>query len=69
MLKVTNVRRKFDPKNKQDMEDFKYFVVNNKWNGYCPFELEWPYNSIPDMIKDMIIKQYVFKLDKNTELV
>jgi hypothetical protein len=48
--------RKFDPKNKKDIEEYSYFVVNNRWKDGCPFHLEWPHLSVPDMIKDKIIR-------------
>jgi len=34
-------------------------MVENRWEDGCPFELVWPYLSIPDMIKDQIIKNYL----------
>ena len=49
-------RRKFDPTKRQDVEDYKYFLNNNHWKDGCPFWLEWPYLTIPDMIKDSIVR-------------
>ena len=46
----------FDPKNKKHLEAYKHFLKQNKWSKGCPFFLEWPYNSIPDMVKDKIIR-------------
>ena len=46
----------FDPKNEEHLDVFKSFLHKKRWGGCCPFFLEWPYNSIPDMIKDKIIK-------------
>jgi hypothetical protein len=46
----------FDPNNKEHLQKFKNFLHNRKWGDCCPFFIEWPYNSIPDMIKDKIIK-------------
>jgi len=34
-------------------------MTDNRWEDGCPFELVWPYLSIPDMIKDQIIKNYL----------
>jgi hypothetical protein len=50
----------FDPNNKQHVAIFKNFVETNTW-GYkcCPFALEEPYLSIPDMIKDKLIRNYL----------
>jgi len=52
-----NVKRTFDPKNKADVEDFKNFLENNSWGKTgCPFKLEYPWVSLPDMIKDKIVR-------------
>jgi len=58
-------KRKFDINSKEDIELFKYFLVNRDWRitGTCPFELEFPYLSIPDMIKDKLIYKYL-KVEK-----
>lgn len=42
-------RRKFDPSNKQDLEELGYFIKNKKWKSGCPFHLEFPYSDIPAM--------------------
>ena len=49
-------REVFDASNPKHIEEVKFFMKNNKWNGICPFFLEWPYLTIPDMIKDKIVK-------------
>lgn len=49
-------RRPFDPNDKKDLEEFNYFLSNRKWKTVCPFFLEWPYLTIPDMIKDKIVR-------------
>jgi hypothetical protein len=46
----------FDPNKEEHLSTFKSFLKTNKWEKGCPFFLEWPYNSIPDMIKDKIIR-------------
>lgn len=51
----------FDPVNKKHIAMYREFLVNNcKWstNG-CPYELEWPYLTVPDMIRDKIIRKYL----------
>ncbi len=53
---LNNQKRKFDPKNKKDVESFKLFLAENKWGGPCPFILEEPYLTIPDMLKDRFIR-------------
>ena len=54
-------RKMFDPSSKNDLREYKYFFENNKWRDCCPFWLEWPYYSVPDMIKDKIIKNIIAK--------
>lgn len=44
-----NVRRLFNPANKQDVEELKFFIQNNRWKNICPFYLEDPWNNIPVM--------------------
>jgi hypothetical protein len=53
---LNNQKRKFDPKNKKDIELFKMFLTENKWNGPCPFLLEEPHTVIPEMLKDKYIR-------------
>ena len=54
-------KRKFDINSKQDIEIYKHFFVNKDWKitGSCPFQLEYPYLSVPDMIKDKLIKKFL----------
>lgn len=54
-------KRKFDLNNKRDVEIYKSFLQTNSWKitGSCPFELEYPYNSVPDMIKDKLVRKYL----------
>jgi hypothetical protein len=49
-------KRFFDPKSKKDMAQAKIFFKTNSWgHGGCPFFLEFPYSTVPDMMKDKII--------------
>ena len=56
-----NKKRKFDINSKTDVEIFKHFLVNRDWKitGSCPFELEYPYVNVPDMIKDKLIHKFL----------
>jgi hypothetical protein len=54
MIKLTAVKRNFDPNNKADLAEFAYFLKNRTWKDVCPFNLEWPHLSIPDMLKTKI---------------
>lgn len=54
-------RRVFNPNKKEHLEMFRTFMKENSWGstnamGTCPFLLEWPYLTIPDMIKDKIVR-------------
>lgn len=56
-------KRFFNPKSKKDLDQFKYFVENHSWgHDGCPFFLEFPYSTIPDMIKDKMIHN-IFRVD------
>jgi hypothetical protein len=50
-------RRYFDASSVKDMQDVRHYFHYNRWgeNG-CPFFLEWPYLTVPDMIRDKITK-------------
>lgn len=58
-------KRKFDINSKTDIEIYKHFLTNNDWKvvGSCPFALEYPYLSVPDMIKDKLIHKFL-KVEK-----
>jgi hypothetical protein len=56
-------KRFFNPKSKKDVDLYKNFVRTNSWgHSGCPFYLEFPYMTVPDMIKDKMI-HHMFKLD------
>jgi len=60
LAQVQRQRVRFNPEDKKHVEQYRNFVVNRKWDTLgCPYELEWPYLSIPDMIKDKIINHYL----------
>ncbi len=52
-------REVFDASNSKHIEEVRYFMSNNRWRDICPFFLEWPYLTIPDMIKDKIVRNVV----------
>lgn len=58
----TKERVKFNVNNKQHVELYKKFLETHMWDG-CPFELEFPYTTIPDMIKDKLIHKFL-KVEK-----
>ena len=58
---LTNSKTLFDPKNKIHINLLKKFLQENRWGEApqwlpCPFLLEEPYLTIPDMMKDKYIK-------------
>jgi hypothetical protein len=58
---LTNCKRPFNPKNKSDITLLRKFMQENRWGEPpqflpCPFLLEEPYLTIPDMMKDKYIK-------------
>lgn len=53
-------KRLFSVHNAEDMKIFRSFLVANTWGpSGCPFNVEDPYVSIPDMIKDKIARHYL----------
>ena len=60
LAQVQRQRVRFSPEDKKHIEQYRNFIVKRKWdNPGCPFELVWPYLSIPEMIKDKIINHYL----------
>lgn len=53
---LINQKHLFDPKDKKDISLLKQFMSEYKWGNPCPFILEEPYLTIPDMMKDKYIK-------------
>jgi len=48
----------FDVNNEEHIDRFKQFFVNKSWGSKgCPFDLEYPWLNIPDMIKDKLIRK------------
>ena len=58
----TAEKRYFDPGRTEDILEYKYFVTRGRWkNSTCPFRLQWPYLTIPNMLHEMVAKHYVTK--------
>lgn len=54
-------KRYFNENDENDVEAYKqYLINNNRWgsNG-CPFILEFPHLTTPDMIKDRLINKFL----------
>lgn len=53
-------KRFFNVNEKKDVDVFKKFLKNRAWGKTgCPFILEEPWLSIPDMIKDKLVRHYL----------
>jgi hypothetical protein len=56
-------KRQFDVASKDDLRVYKHFLETGNWGKIpCPFELEWPWLSIPDMISHKIAADAVAKV-------
>lgn len=60
-------RRFFNPFSKEDVGEYKFFLEKNRWKSTCPFELEWPFLSIKDMIQEKLISSHLDTIVKNTK--
>lgn len=52
-------KRYFNPENEQDLMEFHYYVLEGTWRDTCPFMIEWPRVSIPDMIGEKILRRHM----------
>jgi len=48
-------KRFFNANDKKDLNEAKCFFETHKWKNVCPFILEFPYLTVPDMIKDKMV--------------
>lgn len=56
-------REKFYPDVGIHLEIYKKFLEDKSWGAFgCPFLLEWPYETIPGMIHDKIVRYWIDKL-------
>lgn len=56
-------KRVFDATRKEDLQAYKQYLETRSWgNKGCPFELEWPWLSVPDMIAHKIAEATVAKV-------
>ena len=56
-------KHKFDPASRDDLKIYKHFLETGSWgHDTCPFELEWPWLNIPDMISHKIAVAAVAKV-------
>jgi hypothetical protein len=58
--KIIKTKRFFNVANKKDVAMYTYFLQNASWGGEgCPFILEEPFLTIPDMIKDKLVHKFL----------
>ena len=62
--KIVRTKRVFNVDTKADVESAKKFFETYSWRHEvgCPFHLEEPHLSIPDMMKDKLVRKYL-KID------
>jgi hypothetical protein len=55
-------KREFNPTNKEDLQEYQYFLNNGKWKQGCPFIVEWPFLNVIDAIKQKIINRHLAQI-------
>lgn len=62
-IKQNFPKREFNANNKDDLRVYKRFLETGSWGPEtCPFELEWPWLNIPDMLSRKIAEAAVAKV-------
>jgi hypothetical protein len=59
--KVNRRRRFFDINDRKDIASAKYFFTHHSWRNEsgCPFVLEYPFVSVPDMIRSKLTHKHL----------
>jgi hypothetical protein len=52
-------RREFNPASVEDLNEYRYFLQQQKWRDTCPFILEWPFINIMQMIEHKIVRKHL----------
>jgi len=56
-------KRQFDAASKEDLKIYKHFLETRSWGTTgCPFECEWPWLTVPDMIAHKVAESVVAKV-------
>jgi hypothetical protein len=63
------VKREFNPTNKTDLQEYRYFLDNSTWKNGCPCIVEWPFLNVVDMIKHKIVYQHIDKIISTSKSV
>ena len=59
LIALRNPKRQFDPTNVEDLMEYKYFLLNQRWRDVCPFVCESPFESVTFMIERKIVAQWI----------
>jgi hypothetical protein len=49
----------FDPSNNLHVEDYAMFLKNSNWKDGCKYLLEQPFQDIPTMINNKLIRHFL----------
>ena len=60
------MKKTLDVNSAKDLRQYQNFLKNKSWGDGCPFELEWPFLSIPEMIQYKIIEAHLSKIIKDS---
>lgn len=55
-------KRIFDVNSAEDLKIALNFLQTGQWEDYCPFAVDWPYTTVPDMIKTEVVLKYLPKI-------
>lgn len=58
------IKRIFNAHDANDLWEYSSFMNTDSWKDGCPFYLEWPFLSVPDMIKSKIVETHLETLIK-----
>ena len=58
-IALRNPKRQFDPTNVEDLVEYKYFLINQRWRDACPFICEPPFESVIFMIERKMVTQWI----------
>jgi len=67
LSEVSYIKENFDPNNLDHVNHYKYFLEHSRWSGSCPFRVEWPFVTVPELIKDRLIKKYLDNIIEHIE--
>lgn len=60
--RLATPRRNFDPTNREDLLELKYFIQKGVWKDRCPFYEEFPWEDIPAMCKHKYAEHMLAKV-------